>query len=401
MKGITFIHAADLHLDSPFKGLKDVPPAILKEMKEASFVSFQKIVGEAISRQVDFLLLSGDLYDGEDRNLRTQVRFRDEMIRLEQAGIQVFIIHGNHDHLAGKWVTLEMPANVHVFPAETMSEKIAVRNVTVRIYGCSYPVQHVKQRIVDTYRKMEDGDYHIAMLHGNMEGQSGHGNYAPFSLKDLLDKEMDYWALGHIHKRQELSLSPPIVYPGNIQGRHRKESGIKGCYHVHLVGKHSELTFLPASDIVWETAVIPVENQSTFDSILRDCRLKLAEIRERLGKCFLSIILKASEDAIDFTEYGSELHELLKEEEEHEPVFVYPFRIKEERREDRQSGTPMMKMLQEHIWTAADVEEAGKPLMRRPLGRKYVEPFSEEERTEIIEDAQLLLSQLLSGKGGQ
>lgn len=115
VSSVKFIHAADLHLDSPFSGLKDMPPSLLMEIRESPFKAFQKMINEAIFHQVDFIVLSGDLFDGENRSLRTQVRFRSEMEKLQQHQIPAFIIHGNHDHLSGSWVTVELPGNVHVF----------------------------------------------------------------------------------------------------------------------------------------------------------------------------------------------------------------------------------------------------------------------------------------------
>ena len=119
LSGVKFIHAADLHLDSPFSGLKDMPSSILKELRESPFKAFQTIINEAISRQVDFIVLSGDLFDGENRSLRTQVRFRSEMEKLQQHQIPAYIIHGNHDHLSGSWITVGLPDNVHVFSGQT------------------------------------------------------------------------------------------------------------------------------------------------------------------------------------------------------------------------------------------------------------------------------------------
>ena len=126
MSGIRFIHAADLHLDSPFVGLKNVPEAILHKMKEAPFLAFRKLIEEAIARKVDFILLAGDLYDGENRSLRTQVRFRREMERLLEHGIQVYIIHGNHDHLGGKGDGTGFTAElIRQFPATLQKKPMA------------------------------------------------------------------------------------------------------------------------------------------------------------------------------------------------------------------------------------------------------------------------------------
>ena len=119
MKQISFIHAADLHLDSPMVGLKHLPANILSRVRESTFVALQKLTMAAIDQQVDFVILAGDLFDGEDRSLRAQSRFRAEMLKLFEKDIPVYVIHGNHDHLNGSWVHLDMPANVFIFTSKT------------------------------------------------------------------------------------------------------------------------------------------------------------------------------------------------------------------------------------------------------------------------------------------
>ena len=257
MSGVKFIHAADLHLDSPFSGLKDMPSSILKELRESPFKAFQTIINEAITRQVDFIVLSGDLFDGENRSLRTQVRFRTEMEKLQQHQIPAYIIHGNHDHLSGSWITVGLPDNVHVFSGQTEMKRFEkIDGTTVHLYGFSYPRRQVRERMIETYIKAEGADYHIGLLHGNLEGNSEHSPYAPFSLKELAAKDFDYWALGHIHKHQVVSEDPLVIYPGNIQGRNRKESGVKGCMLIEFDGDMKRHSFIETSEVIWESETI-------------------------------------------------------------------------------------------------------------------------------------------------
>ena len=400
MSGIRFIHAADLHLDSPFAGLKNVPETILHKMKEAPFLAFRKLVDEAIVRKVDFILLAGDLYDGENRSLRTQVRFRKEMERLQEHGIHVYAIHGNHDHLGGKWVAVDLPGNVHVFPGNYAMERFGNGKASVNIYGYSYPVQHVKQRIIDEYRKSGEADYHIGMLHGNLEGSSEHGNYAPFSLGDLLAKDMDYWALGHIHKRSELSLDPPIIYPGNTQGRHRKESGLKGCYYVEFDGKEPSAAFIPTSEIIWEEIEVTVSHEDSFDTILETCRSKMEEIRHDTCGIFLSLSIIHDNSDLSFSDYCDDLLELLAEDEEDQEQFVYPYRAVLKNDSKRmEHNLPIVKDILSREWDAGDVDETLRPLYKHGTGRKYIDGLSEEEKTAMIDDAELLLVELLAIRG--
>lgn len=402
MKEITFIHSADLHLDSPFSGLKNLPQHILKTIKESTFTAFQTMINEAILRSVDFILLAGDIYDGENRNLSTQVRFRNEMIKLQKHNIQVYIIHGNHDHLGGKWISIKMPSNVHIFSSEYEVKTYKKEDVTVNIYGYSYPVQHVKQRIIEQYTKIDGASYHIAMLHGNLEGQSEHSNYAPFTVHELIEKDMDYWALGHIHKRQEILTSPPVIYPGNIQGRHKKESGLKGFYYVQLKDKHSDLEFVPTSEIVWEDINITLERDDDFDSLLQKCRKEIQQIRNENYKIFLFLTIEHCHASISFEDYHEDLLELLKDEEESEEYFVYPYAVYVNSPNGLENtNLPIIQMLKQHEWTERDIQEASWPLYKHTIGRKFLETLTDDDKVELIKEAEQLLSTHLSRGSGE
>ncbi|MGM9927185.1 MAG: exonuclease SbcCD subunit D [Bacillus sp. (in: firmicutes)] len=402
MEDIRFIHAADLHLDSPFTGLKHIPEHLLQVMKEATFTAFQQIVNEAIYRQVDFLLLAGDLYDGANRNLRTQVRFRKEMERLNQHHIPVYIIHGNHDHLGGKWVSLQQPENVTVF-SDVCEMKVFQKNDTVvHIYGYSYPTQHVTQRVIENYQKQDGADYHIGMLHGNLEGQTEHSAYAPFSLDELIEKDFDYWALGHIHKRQELASSPPIIYPGNIQGRHKKESGIKGCYEVSLSGKHADLRFIPTSSIIWETVFITFDEQDDFDALLSKCRNALQQLREYQMCYFVSLQITNHHPILRSEQFDADLLEILQQEEELQEVFVYPYQMKVNTDVHTfDEHQPLLAFIQQAGWTELDVNEAIQPMFKHPLGRKFLSALTAEEKAELLQEAEQYVCELLARGGSE
>ena len=397
MKSINFIHAADLHLDSPFVGLKQMPDPILGELRAASFRAFQHIIREAIIRKVDFILLAGDLYDGANRNLRTQILFRKEMERLQQHDIQVYIIHGNHDHLGGDWISLQQPDNVHVFGSECEVKEYTKQETKVFIYGYSYPSQRVVDRIIKSYHKKEGADYHIGMLHGNVEGESEHSSYAPFSVEELVEKEFDYWALGHIHKRQELLGSPPIIYPGNTQGRHRKESGVKGCYYVSLSGKHADLQFIPTSQIIWEAVKVELQEDESFDDLLTKCRTVFQELRNHHVPCFIHLQIWNYNDSLTVKE--EELLEILQQEEEYQETFMYPYRVDwKDCRQVSIEHQPLLAFIQQYDWTELDVNEAIQPLFRHALGRKFLTPLTSEEKRELLNEArEMLLSHLSRG----
>ncbi|WP_059172918.1 metallophosphoesterase [Bacillus sp. FJAT-27445] len=406
MKKVNFIHAADLHLDSPMAGLRDLPQPILKRLRESTFSALKKIVDAAIANEVDFVILAGDLYDGDDRSLKAQSRFRAEMERLSEKNIAVYAIHGNHDHLGGTWVKIVMPDNVHLFGAET--EAILHRaksGADVWIYGFSYPTRHVTESRVYTYERRAEGDFHIGILHGNDGSSSEHGSYCPFTVRELIDRQFDYWALGHIHKRAVLSETPPVVYPGNIQGRNRKETSEKGCYLVQLGENEANLEFLETNDVIWKETEISGKGARDFDSILRLCLDRKEKLRRNGIGTLLSITLKDVnlEDGSELDSLYSSLAELVQDGEEEERSFVWinGITIEEEtswKREELAAEADFYRELFLMSEEFGDVNEVLEPLYGRLPGRKFLSRLGKEEGTRVLEDAEYLLVHLLREK---
>lgn len=403
MKKVRFIHAADLHLDSPMVGLKQLPQTIFRKLQESTFDAFTKIIDSALIHNVDFIILAGDLFDGEDRSIRAQTRFRKEMERLEKKNIPVFAVHGNHDHLDGNWAHLPMPENVHIFSHEVETVKYTNSGGTVvHLYGFSYPKRHVLERMVDRYAKVQGADFHIGILHGHAEGSSDHGNYAPFKLRDLLEKGFDYWALGHIHKRETLNEQPPAIYPGNIQGRNRKETGRKGCYLVNLTEAGADLEFIETSSVVWEEKTVNVSDASTFHDIYSVCRRIMEESRKEIKGTILSLVLKDVNipDQDKKALANGELLETLQEEEKEERSFVWisDISISEKVEWSKEQLANESDFYSELFKTAEEYEKLGNSvasLYEHPSARKYLEGFSEEEKRKLASEAESLLVNLL------
>jgi len=403
MKRISFIHAADLHLDSPMVGLKYLPQDIFTRVKESTFTALKKVTEAAIHLQVDFVILAGDLFDGEDRSLRAQSRFRTEMFKLAENGIHVYVIHGNHDHLNGSWVHLNMPVNVHVFNSKVETKVLHTKNgEIVHLYGFSYPTRHVYDRKIDEYRKKDGADFHIGILHGNESGGVDHDNYAPFSVSDLHKKEFDYWALGHIHKRAVLSESPPIIYPGNIQGRNKKETGMKGIYHVTLTELDKKINFLETADIIWEETVVDAASAKNFHDVLQLCQTTINSFRREQKGTLLSLSLKniVLADEREQRSLKGELLELLLENEKEEESFVWIVDLtviegqlidKEQLKRDANFYAELFETIENY----ADVDLALSPLFEHQLGRKYISQLSTADQEELINKAENLLLELL------
>ncbi len=250
---IKFIHTADLHLDTPFKGLGEWNPWLAGKLKDATYRSFSRITDLAISEKVDFVLIAGDIFDSENMSLAAQLKFVAELRRLSENGINSYFICGNHDHL-GSWDRgLSLPSGTLRFGSSGVEKVTYQRNgvAVADIYGMSYQTSIVKENLSLKYDKTGyTAPFSIAMLHGMADIAGRDERYAPFSVKNLLEKSFDYWALGHVHRRRILNEDPPVVYPGNPQGRDFGETGKKGCYMVEMVtGKNPVLNFIPLQHV--------------------------------------------------------------------------------------------------------------------------------------------------------
>jgi DNA repair protein SbcD/Mre11 len=283
-----FLHAADLHLDSRFSGLAHISPAIRSYLRESTFAALGRLVRVAIQENVDFIVISGDVYDVSDASLQGQLRFQEALKELGQHGIHVFLIHGNHDPLDGLRLTSEMPKHVTVFGGLKPDHSTAYRRKDGQevaiVSGISYPTAKVTDNTALTFsRKPGSRLFHIAMLHGNVDGDLLHETYSPCSRRDLIERGFHYWALGHIHKRSILHAKPAIVYPGNIQGRSIKETGPKGCYVVDVDEAGSPtLQFHELDYVRWQVRELSIEGLSNEAEWIQKVEQVIDEIREEL-----------------------------------------------------------------------------------------------------------------------
>lgn len=235
-----FVHAADLHLDTPFLGLEELEPALATRLRDASLTALDRIVQKAIDVRASFVVFAGDIYDGAERGVRAQLRLENALARLGEHGIRSFVAHGNHDPEGGRWTAVrQWPDSVTVFPPDrVVSTPLRVedgREVTV--HGISYGTRHTKENLALRFPVVpRDAGFHVAVLHCNVDSQEGHALYSPCTLDDLRGRGMAYWALGHVHTHKVLSREPWVVYPGNTQGRsvHVGERGLKGAVVVEV-----------------------------------------------------------------------------------------------------------------------------------------------------------------------
>lgn len=224
-----FLHAADLHLDSPMRGLERYEGAPVDQIRGATRRALENLVRLAISENARFVVIAGDLYDTDWKDYNTALFFASQMSLLRTAGIEAYIVTGNHDAAARITRNLmSMPGNVR-FLSVKRPETVVLEDVGVALHGQGFAERAVRDDLSAGYPRAHAGLFNIGILHTAANGREGHEPYAPCSIEGLLSKEYDYWALGHVHRREILFQNPWVVFPGNTQGRHINESGAKGC----------------------------------------------------------------------------------------------------------------------------------------------------------------------------
>lgn len=271
MDSLRFVHAADLHLDSPFRGLANTAPKLRDQLQVATLGAFERIIDHTIQEKADFLVLAGDLYDSKDRSLRALVAFRRQMERLAERDVSVYIVHGNHDPLNGWGSEFQLPPNVTTFTGKSHTEPVIRRGKEIaRVTGISYARERVTENLASHMQPDSDSPYSVALLHANVGGQTGHADYAPVTLEELTSSGFDYWALGHVHARSVLAEEPAtVVYPGNPQGRNPRETGARGCLQVDVDRNGlAHLSFVETNLARWVHLEMPIQTYTRMDTLV-------------------------------------------------------------------------------------------------------------------------------------
>ena len=401
MARIRFLHVADLHLDSPFKGISSIPKNKWKEIRESTFQAFQNIINYAVESKPDFLLIVGDIYDGENRSLRAQHLFQKGMETLNVENIPVFICHGNHDHLSGIWVRFQLPANVHVFGEKVETKTLLIGEEKVHITGFSYKERHIQEPMHSYFPHSNHEEIHIGMLHGSVEGNDEHDVYAPFRKSDLLAKGYHYWALGHIHKRQIIHTEPPIVYPGNTQSRHRNESGIKGFYEVSLLNTQADLQFVPSSAFIYDVLTIDCVDLIHANELITHIETELRKYSEIHGKAILELMLNGmTDETIELLKSSNkeEWHVLIQESLEQANNFLI---VKELYIETPIEKSPESTMLLSSLneWDTSEWKLALKELYQHSKGSRYLQPLDQGFIDDVVKEAELLVLEAIARRG--
>ncbi len=276
-----FIHAADIHLDSPMRKLDFYEGAPAEKFRQAARRAFENLIQLAISEKVAFVVIAGDLYDGDWRDYNTGLYLVSQMSRLRDAGIKVFIVAGNHDAAGIITKTLRFPDNVEIFSSDKPST-CQMETHRVAIHGQSFASPSVKKDLASDYPMPLKGCYNIGLLHTCLTGREGHEPYAPCSPETLKSKGYDYWALGHVHTHEVIEKHPHIVFSGNLQGRNSRETGPKGCVLVTVGHNHeTDIEFIPMDVVRWAIAEIDATGSQTGYDILDQTGQVLESLLEK------------------------------------------------------------------------------------------------------------------------
>lgn len=314
---LRFLHAADLHLDSALRGLGSRNRAPVDLLRGATRRAFENLIELALRESVDFVVLAGDVYDRDWKDYGTGLFFRKGMARLGRAGIPVYLVAGNHDAASVISKKMSLPDNVTTFSSEA-PESVELASLPVALHGRSFPNRRVDENWVSDYPDPVAGKFNIGILHTSLAGSDQHDTYAPCSQADLVGKGYDYWALGHIHQPAILHRDPWIVYPGNLQGRHAREEGPRGCRLV-TVDDGLEVTDCAWHDLDvarWAIVDVDLEGVESMEDALGRAREaageavsradgRMAALRVRLvGATPLHGLLRSRPDRFDAEMHG-------------------------------------------------------------------------------------------------
>jgi DNA repair exonuclease SbcCD nuclease subunit len=281
-----------VHLDSPLRGLERYEGAPVEEIRGATRRAFENLVELAIREEVHFILLAGDLYDGDWKDYNTGLFFVAQMSRLKRAGIRAFVVAGNHDAASQLTKALRPPENVHVF-STSRPESVVLEDLGAVVHGQGFASRSISDDLSAGYPLATPGLFNIGMLHTSLDGRPGHALYAPCTVDGLRSRGYRYWALGHVHKREVVAEDPWIVYPGNVQGRHAQEGGEKGCTLVTVLNdEYVEIQHRSVDVVRWSVCEVNLADADEFNAIYERVADALDEAIEAADGRLLAIRLR-------------------------------------------------------------------------------------------------------------
>jgi DNA repair exonuclease SbcCD nuclease subunit len=288
----TFLHAADLHLGSPFQGLSLRDPQLAERFGAASREAFEALIVHALEEKVAFALFAGDIFDGDWRDASAALFFNRQIARLTREGVGVYLLKGNHDAESVVSKSLVLPEGAHEFPSRK-AKTFEIPELRVALHGRSFADRAETGNFVPDYPEPKSGWLNIGVLHSSLDGRPGHASYAPCALTDLRAKNYDYWALGHVHAHEVVCEDPYIVYPGNLQGRSIRECGEKGAVLIDVEdGAIKNLRRLVVDRARFADICVDAAPHETRDELLRAITAQAARESDKAAGRFLAARLR-------------------------------------------------------------------------------------------------------------
>lgn len=296
-----FIHFADAHLDSPFRGLSFLPSKEFNQIYQAADQSLTRIVDLALAEKVDLVLIAGDTFDSAKPSPRSQLFFAQQIKRLTDAQIQVIMIFGNHDHMRREDLLVNQSPYFKLLGANEAVEKATFKtkdNFNYDVVGFSYLNNHITEDKIPDFPGKEH-NYTFGLMHAQeKEADSRKNVYAPFTVSEVQALNYNYFALGHIHARRNLSEKPWIVYSGNIQGRHINEMGAKGCYLgvIDENTKKTSIEFKTTGPILWQGVQVELDTQISKADLQNEI---IASLNNAKQKTYFSLTIAGAQFMTD------------------------------------------------------------------------------------------------------
>jgi exonuclease SbcD len=421
MGTLKFIHASDIHLDSPLQSIILRDEAKIERMRRACREAFEKLIDFAIEQQAAFVLLAGDLYDHDTPNMQIAIFLRNQLSRLNKKGIRVVIVKGNHDADNRITSALALPGNTKILndkkPETVRYDDLSTR---IAIHGQSFRAGPIAENLAAAYPPAVAGYLNIGVLHTSLAGSTEHDPYAPCKLEDLTTRGYDYWALGHIHKAATLSRDPWVVYPGNLQGRHAKETGPKGC--VLITVDDDRISAVEAIDLAvvrWQQLEINLDTATNEAELISYAHAALSDAyRDADGRpVAIRVVLAGTTPLYDLIEGEPDriLQTILELAGEVGGEDIWIEKIQNETRPTetpataREGGNELLQIIDEIAGDPSRIEA----LLRKeldPLKRKLPEGLKDLDVMSLLDDRDALkdavrrlkprLATLLSGDGG-
>lgn len=340
METVRYIQASDLHLDAPFTGIsRNRDPKLAELLQNATFQAAENLARLCEKERPDFLILAGDVYDSDKCNVKSQLRLRDLCLRLEKLGILVFICHGNHDPWQSRLTSLVWPDNVTIFGPESGAVVVNRDNQTIAVvHGASHAGSNEDRNLARMIQRDPAPDtFQIGILHCNVDGAMN-DRYAPCSLTDLEQANLDAWALGHAHERKTLCSQPLIIYPGNTQGLNVNESGPRGCYVVtaDFVDQawQFDTRFVELSPIEWQSISINLDDITSIgvvSDLLQGAAQQAADTARGCNAILLTLILTGRTPLDRLLHKQATIDDLLSQLEQSAngspPVWIHELRV--------------------------------------------------------------------------